>query len=271
MHFRSSFHKRNSGLDEIVYILSADNFEQSYRRMRYLQEYAHWRKNQAEQIVVKRTDLQRKQNELEKTRQNKEELLAVRKTEADDLRKKENEQKNLVASLKKKEKSLQAELRKQQADARKIDQQIQKIIEDEARRIAEEKRKQELAAGKKTDAMIAQQKAEEALSGGFEQNRGKLPVPVTGSYVIVGKYGKQKHPQMQNLEIENHGIDIQTKSGVDARCVYDGEVTAIVSNPGENPFVIIRHGNYLTVYNNLCEIYVKKGEKVKTRQAIGKI
>ena len=264
-----SYHKRNSGLDEIVYILSADNFEQSYRRLRYLQEYANWRKTQAEKIVVKRTELQSKKEELDRAKKEKESLLTTRKNEAGNLRKKESEQKTLADQFKKKERSLQAELKKQQANARKLDQQIQKIIEEEARKIAEAQKKN---AGKpKTEEMKAQEKVDNELTGGFEKNKGKLPVPVTGSYLIVGKFGKQSHPQIKSLEIENLGIDIQTKQGVDARCVYDGEVTAIVRNPGEPPFVIIRHGNYLTVYNNLSEIYVKKGEKVKTRQSIGKI
>ena len=192
-----SYHKRNSGLDEIVYILSADNFEQSYRRLRYLQEYANWRKTQAEKIVVKRTELQSKKEELDRAKKEKESLLTTRKNEAGNLRKKESEQKTLADQFKKKERSLQAELKKQQANARKLDQQIQKIIEEEARKIAEAQKKN---AGKpKTEEMKAQEKVDNELTGGFEKNKGKLPVPVTGSYLILGKFGKQSHPQIKSL------------------------------------------------------------------------
>jgi septal ring factor EnvC (AmiA/AmiB activator) len=112
-------------------------------------------------------------------------------------------------------------------------------------------------------------KAEEQLSGSFEKNKGKLPYPVTGSYVIIGRFGRQQ--QSTYVETINNGIDLQTKPGAEARAVFDGVVSRVFIVPGYNSSVIIRHGNYLTVYTNLSDVYVKAGDAVKTRQAVGKI
>jgi septal ring factor EnvC (AmiA/AmiB activator) len=259
-------YNRRSGVDDLLFILSAESVGQSYRRMRYLQEYSGWRKQQAIEIAQQQKELEAKRAALEAKRKDRLALLSERKTEETELQKKEDTQKGLMADLKKKEKSLQSDLKKQQQQARELDRQIQKLIEEEARRAAEARKKEGKKPAKGTYAM---DKAEEQLSGSFEKNKGKLPYPVTGSYVIIGRFGRQQ--QSTYVETINNGIDLQTKPGAEARAVFDGVVSRVFIVPGYNSSVIIRHGNYLTVYTNLSDVYVKAGDAVKTRQAVGKI
>jgi septal ring factor EnvC (AmiA/AmiB activator) len=259
-------YNRRSGVDDLLFILSAESVGQSYRRMRYLQEYSGWRKQQAIEIAQQQKELEAKRAALEAKRKDRLALLGERKTEETELQKKEDTQKGLMADLKKKEKSLQSDLKKQQQQARELDRQIQKLIEEEARRAAEARKKEGKKPAKGTYAM---DKAEEQLSGSFEKNKGKLPYPVTGSYVIIGRFGRQQ--QSTYVETINNGIDLQTKPGAEARAVFDGVVSRVFIVPGYNSSVIIRHGNYLTVYTNLSDVYVKAGDAVKTRQTVGKI
>lgn len=260
---QSLYHKR-SGVEDMLFILSAQSMKQSYRRMRYLQEYSQWRKEQAMDIAEQQAELTRKRAELEKKKKERSKLLADRRNEAQSLQKKENAQKGIVSELEKKKQSLQAELKKQQQQAREFDREIQKLIEEEARKAS--KQKDSKAASKGGYAM---NKKETELSGSFEKNKGKLPYPVNGSYIIVGRFGRQQHSRY--VETINNGIDLQTKAGAEARAVFDGVVSRVFIVPGYNSSVIVRHGNYLTVYSNLREVYVKAGDAVKTRQSIGKI
>ncbi|MGL4293397.1 MAG: murein hydrolase activator EnvC family protein [Bacteroidales bacterium] len=257
-------YKRRSGVDDMLFILSAQNVAQSYRRMRYLQEYSSWRKDQALAIGEQQQELEKKQEELRIKRKERTALLQERKGEAEKLQQKENTQKSLVSELNKKQKTLQSELKKQQSQAQNLDRQIQKLIEEEARKAA--KSKDTKAA---TKGGYAMNKKEAALSGNFEGNKGRLPFPVNGSYLIVGRFGKQQVSRY--VETINNGIDIQTKPGGEARAVFDGVVSRVFIVPGYNSSVIIRHGNYLTVYSNLREVYVKAGDNIKTKQLIGKI
>ena len=114
-------------------------------------------------------------------------------------------------------------------------------------------------------------KDELELSNSFSQNKGRLPMPLSGKYMIVGHFGQQQHQELKYVRTSNSGIDIQTSPGADARAVFNGEVTRVFVVPGYNNSVIVRHGNYLTVYSNLSRVYVKAGDRVSTRQAIGRI
>ncbi|MCC8200007.1 MAG: peptidoglycan DD-metalloendopeptidase family protein [Tannerellaceae bacterium] len=287
-------YKRHQSQDKLLYVLSADNFAQSLRRMRYLREYADWQKRQAAEIVEKQQEISRKREELEKTRQEKQVLLGEREEENKKLQSEEANQKKEIQALNKKQRQLQAELKKKQQQAQALNKQIEKqIAEEVARAEAEAKaarererlaREKAAAAGNKvpdnpardermadTKGGYAMTKEEKQLSDNFANNRGKLPFPVAGNYTIVGTFGEQQHQQLKYVKTNNSGIDIQTAPGTDARAVFNGEVTRVFVVPGYNNSVIIRHGNYLTVYSNLSQVYVKAGDKVTTRQAIGKI
>ncbi len=273
-----SLHKRRSSQDKLLFILSADNFAQSMRRMRYLREYANWQKDQANEIVAKQDEIKQKQAELEQTRSEKNSLLSTREEENQKLRAEESNQKAEVKQLNRKQQQLKKELRQKQQRANALNRQIEKQIAEEiARANAESKKKTGGKASEQKERVAdtkggyAMTKEEKKLSTNFEGNKGRLPFPVTGRYTIVGYFGEQQHQELKYVRTNNSGIDIQTTPGADARAVFNGEVTRVFVVPGYNNSIIIRHGNYLTVYSNLSQVYVKAGDKVTTRQAIGKI
>lgn len=297
-----SLYKRHNSQDKLLYILSADNFAQSLRRMRYLREYADWQKRQATNIIDKQKEIATKKKELENKRAEKNDLLGSREEESRKLQTEESSQKEEVQQLNKKQKQLQAQLKKKQQQANALNRQIEKQIQEEiARAEAEakaarerlaraerERLAREKASGKEeetkpntellreeriadTQGGYAMTKAEKRLSDDFASNRGRLPYPVAGRHTIVAAFGEQQHQELKYVRTNNSGIDIQTTPGTDARAVFNGEVTRVFVVPGYNNSVIVRHGNYLTVYSNLSQVYVKAGDKVTTRQPIGKI
>lgn len=290
-----NIYRRFNSQDKLLFILSADNFSQSLRRMRYLREYARWQKNQAAEIVEKQGQIKAKQDELSKTRAEKQALLLERETENNKLISEESNRKKEVQQLNKRQRELQAELKKKQQQAADLNRRIERLIAEEiARAEAEAKAARERAAalnkktGEKgepakssapvreervadTKGGYAMTKAEKQLSDNFVNNKGKLPFPLEGRYTIVGAFGEQQHQELKYVRTNNSGIDIQTIPGTDARVVFNGEVTRVFVVPGYNNSVIVRHGNYLTVYSNLSQVYVKAGDKVSTRQALGKI
>lgn len=283
-------YKRHSSQDKLLFILSAESFSQSMRRMRYLREYADWQKRQANDIVEKQAEISRKQAEMEKTRAEKRALLGTRQEESKKLESEEASQKEEVQLLNKRQKDLKADLQKKRRQAEALNRQIEKQIAEEiARAEAEAKAAREQAAAKgkpvpeskkepireervaDTKGGYAMTKAEKQLSDNFANNRGRLPYPVAGRHTIVATFGEQQHQELKYVRTSNSGIDIQTSPGADARAVFNGEVTRVFVVPGYNNSVIVRHGNYLTVYSNLSQVYVKAGDQVSTRQAIGRI
>ncbi len=285
-----SMHKRQNSQDKLLFILSAETFSQSLRRMRYLREYAAWQKRQAEEIIYKQKELAEKQAELNKVRMEKESLLSQREEENQKLVGEESNQKKEVQQLSKRQRDLQSELKKKQQQAAALNKQIEKQIAEEiARAEAEARAARERATagtGKKTESAAepireervadtkggyAMTKEEKKLSDNFAANRGKLPFPLNGRYSIVSTFGVQQHQQLKYVRTENSGIDIQTTPGTEARAVFNGEVTRVFVVPGYNNSVIVRHGNYLTVYSNISQVFVKAGDKVTTRQALGRI
>ncbi|WP_085537496.1 murein hydrolase activator EnvC family protein [Massilibacteroides vaginae] len=285
-----TIHKRRTSQDKLLFILSAENFAQSMRRMRYLREYGNWQKKQAVEIIEKQKEIELKQKELQKTRSEKQTLAQVREQEKNKLQQEESSQKVEVQQLNKKQKELQAELRKKRQQAAALNKQIEKLIAEEiaraeeAARKAERERQAAAAKGDKKDPAkdaekrvaetkggYAMTQAEQKLSSDFASNRGRLPAPVNRKYTIVAFFGEQQHQELKNVRTNNNGIDLQVTPGTDAQAVFNGEVTRVFVVPGYNNSVIVRHGNYLTVYSNLSQVYVKQGDKVSTRQALGKI
>ena len=282
-------YKRRSAQDKLLFILSAENFGQSLRRMRYLREYAGWQKRQAEEIIAKQQEITAKQRAMEKTRAEKRALLDVRQTESKKLQTEEAAQQAEVKELNKKQSNLKAELKKKRLQAEALNRQIEKQIAEEiaraeaaakaAREKAAKGKKQEgnAANGSKEERVEARKgtydmtKAERQLTDNFGNNRGRLPYPVTGRHTVVATFGEQQHAQLKYVRTSNSGIDIQSDPGADARAVFNGVVTRVFVIPGYNNSVIVRHGNYLTVYSNLSQVYVKAGDSVATRQSIGKI
>lgn len=282
-----SMYRRHASQDKLLFILSAESFGQSLRRMRYLREYAQWQKRQATDIITRQSEINRQQLELKKTREEKTRLLASREEEQQKLEVEEQSQKDEIAQLGKKKSQLQAQLREKQKQADQLNRMIEKQIAEEIAQAERERKAREAAARKnkkggtttpleerKADVKggYAMTKEEKALSNYFSENRGRLPYPVTGSsHRIIAPFGEHQHAALEHVRTNNNGIDILASTGAEARAVFNGVVTRVFTIPGFNNSIIIRHGNYLTVYSNLSQVYVKAGDKVSTRQKIGKI
>ena len=278
---------RNKSIQEkLMFIFSADNLSQTYRRLRYVQEYANYQRLQGIEIERKQKQVQAKKAELETTRTAKEKLLKESEAEKKKLEKQEKDKQGILDGLKRKQKSIQNEINKKRKSAQKLNAQIDKLIEAEIekarKRAEEEARRKAKEQGSKTGKKPAQPSTgktgtvdkfnmnteDRQLSGSFEKNKGILPMPITGPYVVVGRYGQ--YAVTKNVRLDNKGIDIRGKAGAKARAIFDGEVSAIFKYNGLNN-VLVRHGNYISVYCNLSSVSVSKGKKVKTKDEIGTI
>ena len=237
----------------LLFVLSADNFNQMLRRIRYMQEVAVWRRMQAEQIKEKQTEVEEQDNLLRQNRKQKQSVLQMQRREQDNLTRDQKKQQRMLQDLKKKEKDLLAQQKKQQAKANELNRKIDDLIKKQV----------------KKDANKQQTKEEKLLAGGFEKNKGRLPWPTEKGF-ISGEFGIQPHPSLAHVTVNNRGVYIQTTAGAVARTVYEGEVSAIFVSDGQN-VVIVKHGNYRTVYSNLTTLYVKTGDKLTAKQKIGKI
>ena len=298
-------HLNRSVYTKIMFVLSANSFDQSYRRLRYLQEYSDYRKQQVRKIENVKTQIVVKSDSLNRNKQTKVEVVKQKEVEANKLTNDQKKEKVMLTDLKKKEKKLMADLKKQQKIANDLNNKIARIIAEEIRK-AELKRKaeQERAAAEERKRLAAEQKKqgtksstpssekeakktekqapvqsasvsmltkeEKLISGNFSANSGRLPWPTDKGF-ISGLYGVHPHPVLKHVTTNNKGIYIQTPTGTNARAVFEGEVTQRFSIPGSNNAVIIKHGEYRTVYANLTSIYVNVGDKVSAKQSIGKI
>lgn len=273
--------RRRNEYNEFMFILSAESFDQSLRRVRYLKEFSQWRKKQSEEIVRNRQELELKNQQLTAVIAEQESLLAQKTEEANRLKEKQKDKKSLINRLKKEEKALRKEIKQQQQQINKLDNRIEEIIAEETRK-AEERARAEREAQAATssetttptttpDAQYNMTRSDRELSGSFEKNKGKLPFPIKGSYRIVAHFGLQRHAVDQSVKKENLGIDIETTPGTKVRAVFEGEVVRVFSFFGVENSIMLRHGDYYTVYTNLAEVYVKVGDKVSTGQEMGLI
>ena len=255
-------HYRSNTLSYISFVLSADNFNQIFRRIRYLQQFADYRKKQAKEIEETTTLLLEKEQILTQSKDKKNEVLSIKQFENQKLESDKQKENRMLNDLKAKEKKLIAQQKKQQKTADELNRKIQALIDAEV--------KKESKKGSSKQNKITLTKEESLIAGNFEKNKGRLPWPVEKGFVS-GKFGIQKHPVLEHVTTNNKGIYIQTNMGADARAVFEGVVTQCFSIPGSNNAVIIKHGNYRTVYTNLTTIYVKEGDKVTAKQKIGRI
>lgn len=287
------YHNR-SIQEKLMFIFSADNLNQMYRRMRYVRQYADYQRMQGLEVERKQRQVRDKQKVLVASREAKRKLLEAGQAEKVKLEAQEKERKGLLASLQKKQRTIQGEINQKRRSADKLNAQIDKLIaieiekarkraEEEARRkaTAENGRNKKEGTNSKTPAKgqnIPSSKMGEfkvgsedrRLSGVFEQNKGKLPIPITGAYMIVGHYGQYQVDELRNVRLDNKGVDIRGKQGAQARAIFNGEVSAIFQYNGLSN-VLIRHGSYISVYCNLQSVLVRKGSKVNTRDVIGQV
>ena len=256
-------YKQQKSYNRVLFVLSADDLNQAYKRFRYLQEYSVYRKSQAEEITVAIKDKEEQIERLKSHRRQKGNLLEEKRKENKILAQEKSKHQLDLQSLKMQEDELLKSIQQKQQKAKALQKAIQKAIEEEMR-IAREKATAS-GSGSKEYALTPEAKA---LSANFVSNKAKLPWPVDKG-VVTSKYGKQRHPVLPNITIENNGIEISTSPGSNARAVFKGKVSSILKLPSGLKVVILRHGEYSTIYSNLSDVFVSKGDEVTTKQNLG--
>ncbi|MDA9563767.1 peptidoglycan DD-metalloendopeptidase family protein [Flavobacteriales bacterium] len=250
-------YKNRNSYDRLMFVFAADDFNQAYKRLKYYQQYSEYREKQVGHIIQTQAILAKKIEELEAQKAKKESLLGVEQDEKRSLAAERDHYNKLLNDLQGDEKRLKAEIKKQQKQQKKYAAAIDKAIRDYDKEM-------------KARGNIPRTPEVEALEKDFINNKGKLPWPVKEG-VITGRYGTTSHPLYKELKITNNGIDINTSEGGGARAVFAGQVSGIIIIPGAGKTVMIRHGDYLTIYSNLSETYVQKGDKVSVKEEIGKV
>ena len=239
---------------EIVYILSAKDFNQGYKRLKYLQQVTKYRRYESEIIAELKDQILGTKDRLEKDLIKISELQRTEMQQKDLLKNEQTRRQRMVQSLGSKEKQLQKELSEKRRIAKRIEEEIARIIEAERKR-----------------AIKTEMTPEQKLVGeNFSDNKGRLPWPVDRG-IITAHFGVYNHPVLKYVKEENVGIEITSEGKVNARSVFKGEVSAISAISGANMTVIIRHGNYLSVYSNLINVKVKTGDKVEIKQVVGEV
>jgi murein hydrolase activator len=243
----------------LAFIFSARDFNQAYQRFKYYQQYSSFRRRQAERIREAQVDLSRKMHALENTRAQKITLRNAEVHERDQLDREKRLKNQTIQNLSKKERELLVSLQKKQKAVKQLQAEIERIIAEEARARAN--------AGEPAPGNRA---AERQLSSTFAANKGRLPWP-TDQGVVTSTFGEHNHPVLKYVKVNNKGIDIMVKTNSPVKAVFDGVVSRVLSIPNLNNVVMIRHGEYLTVYSNLERVTVTNGEAVKTGQVIGTV
>ena len=283
--------------DPLVFIFSAKTVSQMYRRARYAREYVVYQHNLSGQVLQKQAELLKAQNRLLEAKSRKSAKLNEIMEQRKSLNEQQMQEKERVAGLKKKESGLKGKVAEQQKQLAALDRKIEEVIAyeiEQARKKAEEEARKKKAAEKKTTTTKTKQPAstskpktetkpattqksgswltaaDRQLNGTFEQNKGRLPVPITGQYMLGNRFGIYNVPGMKNVQLDNKGTDYVGRPGARARAIFDGVVTSVFQFSGTRN-VLVRHGSYISVYCNLSSTIVQKGQKVRARDILGTV
>ena len=274
-------YKSRSEQSRAMFLLSSENFLQAYKRAQYMKQYASYRKMQGQEIEGKTKQLVGYTNKIVVQKTEKEKLIAENENEKKELVKEKKEQEKIASQIQKQKGKIIAEIKKKQQETKKIDAQIQKLIRET---IAAANKKTAAAKAKanpktttaestkavESSAKIVLTSEGQLVANNFRANKGKLPWPVEKGVVSL-PYGDQPHPVYRTLTVHNSGVEITTENGASARSVFGGEVTKVIKLSPLNIAVFIQHGDYFTVYQNLISVNVSVGDKVSTKQSLGKI
>ena len=247
----------------LLFLFSSESFLQAFKRIQYLKQYAMFRRKQGLSIP-KKTQLLQELNKTYLVQKDKlEAIVSENKKEQEILLNDQQQQQRLIKSLRRTERNLAAQINKKQAQAKAIDKEIDRLIR-EAIAAANE------TAGSKNRSSFELTPEAKLIAANFESNKGRLPWPLEEGVVVKG-FGRHPHPVVKTTIVQSNGVTIATKANAPVRSVFEGEVMSIVTFKGSNPFVLIRHGNYITAYKDLGKVYVKKGDKVLAKQKIGAV
>jgi len=264
-------YKSKSTQSRIMFIMSAESFLQAYKRFQYMKQYAKHRKLQGESIKEKTITLQELNAGLLTQKQQKQVLIEDNKVAKTKLTTEKKDQEELIATLKKDEGKYSRQIKKKQREASKIDKEIEKLIRDAiAASNAKAVKKGGVKTTTKSSKTFALTAEAKALAADFTNNKGKLPWPVKNG-VVVKRFGNTRHPQLPNVTTYCSGVEIATENNSKARAVFNGVVMEIQKIKGANNAIYIQHGNYITVYQNMINVLVKKGDKVTTKQELGTV
>ena len=273
-------YKNRNHYDRLAFVFAADDFNQALSRLRYIRQFNDARKTKMDQIAATEQRITGEVEASQKAREEQATMLKDEKAQQDALKTEKAELDRQVANLKKQEKSIQQDIKNKQQQAQKLQKAIDDLIAEEIRKANEEaerrRKEEEKKKGTTTTAPAPKEKGmaltpeDKTLSTSFVANKGKLPWPVERG-IISSSFGKHPSPVSSKVTITNRGIDIATSDGAQARAVFDGVVASVTKLLGSNMVVIIRHGDYFTVYTNLENVTVKAGDKVKTKQNIGTV
>jgi septal ring factor EnvC (AmiA/AmiB activator) len=263
-------YKSKSQQSRVLFLLSSESFLQAYKRIQYMKQYTEYRKKQGVTIREKSDKLMTINTDLIAQRKQKDVLISENKKEKKKLEAERKSQESLVATLKKDEGKFASQIKKKQREASKLDKEIDDLIKAaiaKANKGTSVKGNTVSTASRDLFSMTPEARE---LANSFTSNKGKLPWPVEQG-VVVGKFGTHKVPSNPNLTRSNSGVEIATQEDAIARAVFNGEVMEVQQIKGSNKVVMIRHGNYISIYSNLSGLKVKKGDKVTTKQPLGTV
>ena len=256
-------YKSKSSQSRIMFLLSSENFLQAYKRLQYMKQYTNYRKQQGDEIKARTEELQELNASLANQKEAKEALIAENRQTRAQLEMNKKAQQDLMQSIRSREGEFAAQIRQKQQEINKINAQIEKMIRESIAKSNEESCSSERDVYELTPAA-------KALAADFVKNKGRLPWPVR-SGVVTSRFGRQPHPVVKSISINNNGVNIDTDSGGKARAVFNGTVSEVQVLKGANKAVMVRHGDYITIYDNLENVFVKKGDVVNTGQELGAI
>jgi septal ring factor EnvC (AmiA/AmiB activator) len=249
--------------NRLMFLFSSENFLQAYKRLQYLKQYARYRRRQGKAISEKTKLLQELNQMLSNEKADKILLIEENRIVQKEIEKEKKEQNSLIKNLERRQKKLASQISKKEKQQRAIDREINRLIREAIAASNSRAGKK----GKKTFQLTPEAKL---LADNFISNKGRLPWPLEKGIVVQG-FGRQRHPVVKTTIIQSNGVVIATEPLAQVRAVFEGEVMSVIVIKGSNPSVLIRHGNFITLYTNLAKLYVKKGEKVKAKQAIGEV
>lgn len=262
--------KLNQGMTMTAFVFSSDTFKKFYMRLKYLKQYSDARKKQVEQIEKVTLELADQRKMLEQKKTDKQEVLQQEQQQKQQLDKAKQEQQGIVNTLTQQEQDLRKQIAAAKKQQENLNKMIKAIIEEEIRKAEAEAKKANSTASRASGSSIPLTPEAAALSSSFAGNRGKLPWPVESGF-ISRPFGTHPHPTLKGITEDNDGVDIQTTPNASVRAVFDGEVIKIGTIPGYGGTIVVRHGEYYTMYSKLKVISVKSGQKVTAKQVLGQV
>ena len=251
-------YKKKSNLNKLMFIFSSSSFQQAYKRIQYFKQYANFQSKTLSKIKITSSEIENVIIALDSQKTNKQFLINENENIKKELSIQYSDLNELIAEVNKDQKKYKNEIKQKQKLSREIDKKIEKLI------------REALANSKRNEGGFKLSEEAQLISKNFNANKGRLPSPVIRGNVVLG-FGKQPHPIVKTATIQSNGVRIRTSSDVEARTIFDGQVYSIIVSKNNSRTVLIQHGNFFTVYKNLFQTYVSKGDKLKTKEVIGKI